>query len=226
MRVFAVIPAYNEASRIGETVERVRSRVDEVIVVDDGSNDGTAAVAREVGIRVVEHGLNRGQGAALRTGNEAALRLGADIVIHVDGDGQHDADCIPRMIEPLRSGQADVVFGSRFLGEAPQGMPFRRRVLLILARLFNTFVMGIPRRVTDPQSGMRAMNVTALQAADFRQDRMAHCSEILRLVTRSNLRWVEVPIRVRYSPATLAKGQWQGGVVNIVWKLLIGVFTK
>jgi glycosyltransferase involved in cell wall biosynthesis len=75
MRVFAVIPAYNEASRIGETVERVRSRVDEVIVVDDGSNDGTAAVAREVGIRVVEHGLNRGQGAALRAVFDSRLKI-------------------------------------------------------------------------------------------------------------------------------------------------------
>lgn len=226
MRVFAVIPAYNEAARIKETLERVRPQVDEIIVVDDGSTDGTAGVARGTGVRVLEHGLNRGQGAALRTGNEAALRLGADIVVHVDGDGQHDADCIPRMVEPIRSGQADVVFGSRFLGEAPQGMPTRRRFLLVLARLFNTFVMGIPRRVTDPQSGMRAMHVNALRRTDFRQDRMAHCSEILRLVTRSDLRWVEVPIRVSYSAATLEKGQWQGGVVNIVWKLLIGVFTK
>ncbi|HWQ99260.1 MAG TPA: glycosyltransferase family 2 protein [Candidatus Methylomirabilis sp.] len=222
MKVYAVIPAYHEASRIRGTVEGVRPFVDSVVVVDDGSGDGTAPVARETGATVLRHAINRGQGAALRTGTDAALRLGADVIVHVDADGQHDPALIPTLVQPLTEGRADVVFGSRFMGLLPSDMPWSRRVLLRAARSFNSLVMGIPRRVTDPQSGMRAMTREAALLVDFRQDRMAHCSEILRLVTRSPLRWLEVPIRVRYTSESLAKGQRSADAFKIVWQLLIG----
>jgi glycosyltransferase involved in cell wall biosynthesis len=184
-----------------------------------------AAMDHGAEVVVLRHALNRGQGAALRTGTEAALRLGADIVLHIDADGQHDPSCIPAMLAPLRDGKADIVFGSRFLGLDPQGMPASRRVLLTAARAFNALVMGVPRTVTDPQSGLRAMTRDAVAAVPFRQDRMAHCSEILRLATRSDLRWVEVPVRVRYSDDTLAKGQRSGDALKIVWQLLLGAFN-
>ncbi len=222
MNVFAVIPAYNEASRIRETVAGVRPLVDGVIVVDDGSTDETAAVARSLAVTVLRHAINRGQGAALRTGTDAALRLGADVIVHVDADGQHDPSLIPTLVLPIREGRADVVFGSRFMGLLPCDMPWSRRALLRAARTFNSLVMGIPRRVTDPQSGMRAMTRDAALTVDFRQDRMAHCSEILRLVTRSRLAWTEVPIRVRYTSESLAKGQRSADALKIVWQLLIG----
>lgn len=222
MKVFAVIPAYNEASRIGGTLFGVRPYADGVIVVDDDSGDDTATVARSAGVTVLRHAINRGQGAALRTGTDAALRLGADIIVHVDADGQHDPSLIPMLVQPIKEGRADVVFGSRFLGLLPRDMPWSRRVLLRVARTFNSLVMGIPRRVTDPQSGMRAMTREAALIVDFHQDRMAHCSEILRLVTRSRLRWREVPIRVRYTAESLAKGQRSADALKIVWQLLIG----
>lgn len=222
MKVFAVIPAYNEASRIRGTVEGARPFVDGIVVVDDGSEDGTAEAARETGVAVLRHAINRGQGAALRTGTDAALRLGADVIVHVDADGQHDPALIPSLVQPIREGRADVVFGSRFLGLMPSDMPWSRRILLRGARTFNSLAMGIPRRVTDPQSGLRAMTREAAMTLDFRQDRMAHCSEILRLVTRSALRWTEVPIRVRYTSESLAKGQKSADALKIVWQLLIG----
>src|SRR3989344_4428204 len=102
MKVVAVIPAYNEASRIRETLVGVHSIVDGVIVVDDGSTDETAGVARESGATIIRHAINRGQGAALRTGTDAALRLGADVIVHVDADGQHDPSLIPSIIQPDR----------------------------------------------------------------------------------------------------------------------------
>lgn len=225
MRVIAVIPAYNEEPRIGQTVRAVLPFVDQAVVVDDGSADATAERAKEAGAIVVCHALNRGQGAGLRTGTEAALRLGAEVIVHVDADGQHDPSFIPVLIAPIREGHADVVFGSRFLGEQPKGMPLIRRGVLVAARGFNSLVMGIPRRVTDPQSGMRALRRAAALAIPFRQDRMAHCSEILRLVTRSNLRWLEVPVRVHYTAETLAKGQFRGGPLRIVWQLFLGLFA-
>jgi glycosyltransferase involved in cell wall biosynthesis len=226
MRVFAVIPALNEASRIGETIQKVRPFVDGLVVVDDGSEDATSAAAKEAGAVVLRHALNRGQGAGLRTGTEAALRLGADVIVHIDADGQHDPSFIPTLVQPIRGGQADVVFGSRFLGLKPQGMPLSRRVLLLAARNFNTLAMGIPRTVTDPQSGLRALNSEAARRLDFRQDRMAHCSEILRLATRSGLRWREVPVVVRYSSDTLAKGNQNLDAFKITWQLLLGMFDR
>ncbi|MCW1892111.1 MAG: glycosyltransferase family 2 protein [Candidatus Uhrbacteria bacterium] len=221
MRVFAVIPAWNEAPRLGGVLEAIRPYVDGVVVVDDGSVDDTSSVARAGGAITLRHMMNRGQGAALRTGTEAALRLGADIIVHVDADGQHDPSMIKTLVDPIREGEADVVFGSRFLGIDPTGMPKIRRMYFWAAKLFNTYVVGISRRVTDPQSGARAMSAAAAKVIDFRQDFSAHCSEILRLVTKSNLRWKEVPVHVRYTQETLQKGQKFTEAFRILWHLLI-----
>ncbi len=225
MKVIAVMPAFREENRIGAAILGIKPLVDQVIVVDDGSGDKTPERAREAGAIVLRHALNRGQGAALRTGTEAALMLGADIVLHVDADGQHDPASIPHLLAPIREGKADVVFGSRFLGETSEGMPLGRRALLLAAKRFNSFVLGVPRRVTDPQSGLRAMTATAAKRIAFRQERMAHCSEILRLVTRSDLRWMEVPTRIRYTQETLAKGQKPLDAFKIAWELLVGAFS-
>jgi glycosyltransferase involved in cell wall biosynthesis len=225
MRVSIIIPAYNEATRVGDVVRRLLA-YGEVLVVDDGSVDATADVARKAGAVVYRHAVNRGQGAALRTGTEAALRRGADVVVHMDADGQHDPDALPKVLAPLAAGRVDIVLGSRFLGEAPQGMPFTRRVLIAGIKQFNVFLLGITAPFSDPQNGLRAMTAAAARALDFRHDRMAHCSEILRLVARSRLRWCEVPVRVRYTPETLAKGQYRGGVLNIVWQLFLDAFRK
>ena len=226
MKVFAVIPAFNEASRIGAMVSAVRPFVDGIVVVDDGSTDSTAASLETGDVVVLRHAMNRGQGAGLRTGTEAAVRLGADIIVHVDADGQHNPEFIPSLVAPIRNGEADIVFGSRFLGRTPKGMPLMRRLLLRAATVFNAMVMGIPRRVTDPQSGMRAMTREAATKLDFRQDRMAHCSEILRLATRSGLRWQEVPVEVRYTADSLAKGQKSVDAFKIAWQIVLGMFAK
>lgn len=226
MSVIAVIPAHREQARIQATVSDVLPFVDRVVVVDDGSGDDTATRAQQAGATVVGHIMNRGQGAALRTGTEAALRLGASIVIHLDADGQHDPSFIPSMLEPLQRGEADVVFGSRFLGIPSDGMPLVRRLLFPVARTFSTLIVGVPRRVTDPQSGFRALSAQAAASIDFRQDRMAHCSEILRLVTRSPLRWKEIPVRVRYSSETLRKGQQNWDAARVVWQLFLGAFMR
>lgn len=226
MKVIAVIPAWHEAGRVGRTVESVSPLVDRVFVVDDGSTDETAQEAKGAGAEVISHRLNRGQGAALKTGTLAALRAGADVIVHFDADGQHDPQFLPDMIELIKTGEADVVLGSRFLGIQAEGIPRMRRLLLAAARLFNAYVLGIPYRVTDPQNGLRVLSKQAAEQIDFRQDQYAHCSEILRLVTRSSLRWKEVPIRVRYSSEILAKGQKMSNAFKVVWQLFIGSFRS
>jgi len=222
MRTFAVVPAYNEEKTVAGVVRGLLPAVEEVIVIDDGSADGTAAAAASAGALVARHVLNRGQGAALKTGTVLALEHGADIVVHIDADGQHDPEAIRKLVAPIEAGEADIVYGSRFLGIEAEGMPASRRALLLLARQFNALFLGVPRTFTDPQSGLRALNAAAARAIDFRQDRMAHCSEILRLVAHSPLRSREVPVRVRYSKETLAKGNKATDALGIVWQLLLG----
>ncbi len=226
MRVIAVMPAFNEENRIKNVLQGVKNFVDDVVVIDDGSADKTSQIAESLGAVVVCHALNRGQGAGLKTGTEAAFRLGAEVIVHVDADGQHDPACIPKLLAPIKEGRAQIVFGSRFLGATTKNMPLFRLLLLRAARLFNALVMGIPRTVTDPQSGLRAMSREAALKIDFRQDRMAHCSEILRLATRSGLPWVEVPVRVMYTEESLAKGQKTADAFKIVWQLFVGIFSK
>lgn len=226
MKIVAVMPAYNEATRIGAAIEAVRLHVPLVLVVDDGSSDETAEAARRAGAFVVRHGLNRGQGAALRTGNAAALLLGADCVVHIDADGQHDPSFLPTLLAPLLAGTSDIVYGSRFLGVQASGMPFSRRLLLLAGRYFSRFVLGIPRTITDPQSGLRAMTAHAARSLRFVQDRKAHCSELLRVVTRSAYRYAEVPVHVAYSRESLAKGNRNSDAFEIVWQLIIGSFQK
>lgn len=226
MRIAAVIPALNEASRIGPVIRGVRSFADLVIVVDDGSEDQTGQVAKKAGAITLCHALNRGQGAALKTGTEAALKLGADVIVHVDADGQHDPSMIQTLADPIVHGEADVVFGSRFLGIDPTGMPWIRKQYFKLGRMFNTFFLGVSNKVTDPQSGARAMSRKAAQRFDFVQDRSAHCSEILSMVTRSELPWKEVPVHVRYTADTLRKGQKFTEAFKILWHLFIRGIKK
>jgi glycosyltransferase involved in cell wall biosynthesis len=225
MKTAAVIPAYNEGSRIREALLAIRPHADLLVVVDDGSTDDTYEAARALqDVVALRHAVNRGQGAALKTGTDAALALGADAIVHIDADGQHNPAHIQRLIDSLKSGECDVAFGSRFLGERSTGMPTARRALLGLARQFNALALGIPRRVTDPQSGFRALTADAARKISFSQDRFAHCSEILRLVTRSDLPWKEVPVEIRYSADTLRKGQGPLDAFKIVWQLIIGAF--
>lgn len=225
MRVIAVMPAFREVPRVREAVQACLPYVDGVLVVHDGSWDGTAEEAEKGGALVLHHVINRGQGAALKTGTIAALKMGADVIVHIDADGQHDPSYIPSLLKPIIEGEADVVFGSRYMGIKAIGMPIKRRILMVGIRLFNIFILGIPSHVKDPQTGFRAFHADAGRKLEFYQDGMAHCSEIIRFVTR-NFHWKEVPVRVRYTHETMEKGQWRGGAIRVVWQLFIGAFRQ
>ena len=213
--IFCIIPAYNEEKTIVEVVESVKPLVDQVVVINDGSSDRTYELANQEGVVVLSHVTNRGQGAGLQTGNEYALLQGASVIIHFDADGQFLAEEIQDLIDPIAKGEADVVFGSRFLGKKSD-IPFLKKYFIMpLARLVNK-VLGI-KNMTDPQSGLRALSREAAEKIKIEQDGMAHCSEILVKTFRNNFRVVEVPTSVIYNEF----GQQFGGGVRIIKDLFI-----
>lgn len=203
MRVFAVIPCYNEATQIGIVLARTRPHVDGMIVVDDGSTDNSAEVARRAGATVVRHALNCGLGAALGTGFAAARALGADLVVTLDADGQHDPDEIPAFKAAAEKG-ADLVIGSRMLTHFV-GMPWYRVAANTLGNLMTFCLYGV--WVTDSQSGFRALNRRALEQIDVRTNRMEVSSEIVAEARHLGLKIVEVPIKAIYTEYSLSKGQ-------------------
>lgn len=215
MKISCVIPAYNEAKHIGLVISKLRPFVNEIIVVDDASSDGTSFEAKKTEAIVVRHIINRGQGAALRTGTTLALERGADIIIHFDGDDQFQASEIPEMIEPLLSGRADAVLGSRFLSKKSNLPLFKRKFIMPLARLINRLFFKII--LSDPQSGFRALSRQSALNLRIQNDGMAHCTEIIYQLFRNKNRIVEVPIKVVYHEY----GQKLSGGFKIIKDLLI-----
>lgn len=218
-QIYFVIPAYNEAACVGEVIRRVLSRYANVVLVDDGSADNTAEVSAAAGATVLRHLVNRGQGAALKTGIDYALEAGADIVVTFDSDGQHRLEDVEALIQPVLEGRCDVCLGSRFL-EPGTRVPFFRWVTLKLGIVFTRVVSQI--RVTDTHNGLRAFSRDAARRIQIRQDRMAHASEILDEISRLKLRFCEVPTRILYTEYSKAKGQRSSAAFRIVWDFLVG----
>ncbi len=218
MKTIVVMPAYNEKTTVAEAVHNARAYCDEVIVVNDGSRDHTAKLARNAGATVLTHIINRRYtlGAALRTGIAGALLKGADIIITFDADLQHDARDIPRMKEPIEKGEADVVIGSRFLknyhptGDHPKGDKLQasalpRRMGGMVANILTFILYG--HYVSDTQSGLRAFSRSAAQKLKIKSTKMEVSSEIVGETLHQRLRLKEIPIQPIYTPYALSKGQ-------------------
>lgn len=203
-RIAVVIAAYNEAKVIADVVREVVARGYPVILVDDGSQDGTPDIAHAAGARVVVHPVNLGQGAALQTGIELALAEGADFIVTYDADGQHHAADIENLVAALTTQDADFALGNRFLGDAVD-ISGPRRLLLQAATAFTRITTGL--QITDTHNGLRAMTRRGAGQIRLRQNRMAHASEILHQIAASGLRFVEVPVTITYSAYSRAKGQ-------------------
>ena len=212
-RLWVVIAAYNEAEVLGRVVADVRQREYQIVVVDDGSGDTTGDMAHNAGAAVVRHPVNLGQGAALQTGIYYALCQGADYIITFDADGQHRVQDIDALIAAIEKHGVDFALGSRFLGSAID-LPPARRILLKAAIRFTRLTTGL--RITDTHNGLRAMTRRGASCISLRQNRMAHASEFLDQIAHSGLPWVEVPVTIRYSGYSLAKGQRLGDSLAIL----------
>ena len=195
-RVFIVIPAYNEETVIGPVIHSLKKEgYNNIVVVDDGSIDATYTVSNQTGVIVLHHLLNRGKGAAIRTGVEAAHILDADVVVTFDGDGQHDPADISTLLHKINAGY-DVVLGSRFL-KKQQTIPRIKKIYNRIANIITYVLFGIA--VTDSQSGIRAYGKKAFFALDACHDRYEFDTEVLREIRRLHLNATEVPVHVRYT---------------------------
>ncbi len=205
MRVVALIPAYNEEQAIADVLLRVRPFVSEVIVVDDGSHDATGKMARDAGAIVVRHAINRGLGAAIGTGFAAAKVRGADVVVTLDADGQHDPAEIPLFLAAIEEGAAAVIGSRRLTREHLENIPLIRHAAHMAGNLITYVLFGA--WVTDSQSGFRAFTRAALEKIEVRTNRMEISSELIAEAKRHNLVLREVPIQAIYTDYSLSKGQ-------------------
>ncbi|MTK64296.1 MAG: glycosyltransferase [Methanobacterium sp.] len=190
----AIIPAYNEQVSIGSVVLKARMYVDRVIVIDDGSDDRTEEIAVLAGAEIVKHPANQGKGKALESGFKAAR--GSEILITLDADGQHRVTDIPKLVQPILSGEADIVNGSRYLNGDDEDTPAYRRVgqnVLDVATNFNA-----RSDITDSQSGFRAFAAYTIPAFKFRESGYGIESEMIIEASNAGFRIKEVPIGVRY----------------------------
>jgi len=219
MKTVCVIPAFNEEKNIAAVISKVKPFVDEIVVIDDCSHDNTFAIAKTAGAHARRHPLNCGQGAALQTGTDLALRLGADIIVHFDADDQFAAAEIPDILAPIKNGQADVVFGSRFL-EKKSDLPWKKKYIIWPLGRFINRLCGV--KTSDPQSGFRAYTRAVAESFRIDNSRMAHCTEILIKLTRGQWRVAEVPITVTYHEY----GQKFSGGIRILKDLFIQKINK
>jgi hypothetical protein len=194
--IAVVIPAYNEAGNIHQVLGALPERVCDLplhaIVIDDGSTDRTTEAARDAGGAAIRLPMNRGQGAALRTGYRLALATGAEIVVTMDADGQHQPSELSRLVGPIAAGEVDVVGGSRVLGEADPNHAAREMGIKLFAQLLSLLTWG---KVTDPACGYRAVRTEALRGLEFRQDQF-HNSEFIVEASKKGLRSMEVPVTI------------------------------
>lgn len=192
-----ILPAYNEEKKIGRVLRDLFERgYTNIIVVDDGSKDNTGKIALEEGAVVITHPLNRGQGAALQTGNDYALLTGIRTVVHFDADGQFDADDISHSLSIFKEGGYDAVLGSRFM-DRRSSVPFSKKIIIFpIARFINFLLTGV--WLTDAHNGFRILSSSALKKIRIRQDGMAHNTEIVRLLKKNNLKFCECPVKVTY----------------------------
>lgn len=196
--VVAVIPAYSEETSIGTIILLTKQYVDHILVIDDGSNDRTKQIAKLAGAEVIRHPINIGKGAALKSAFERAEELGFDILVTIDGDGQHDPDEIPILLSPILDGEADVVIGSRFIDK-------KGKKEISLYRRFGNFILtkatnfGSKDKVSDSQSGFRVFSKKCFGKFSFSEVRFGIESEMIREGIDNDLRIKDIPMSCKYN---------------------------
>ncbi|HAV11402.1 MAG TPA: glycosyltransferase family 2 protein [Candidatus Moranbacteria bacterium] len=219
-KIYILIPAFNEESQIGRVISSLKERgFTNILVINDGSRDKTEQIAMEAGAEVLNHIINRGQGAALRTGIEYLRETATpDIIITFDADGQHRPEDIPALVDPILKGEADIVLGSRFLKEKSNIPPIRKLVLKA-GILFTNFISRI--NLTDTHNGFRALGKKAIEKIKITHRGMEHASDIIDEIPKNKLRYKEVPVEIIYTDYSKMKGQKTSNFIKMGIKIII-----
>lgn len=224
MKLLIILPAFNEAKVISQVLAQIKQVAaqlplkTEICVVNDGSKDNTALVAKNTQATVLTHVINRGLGASLFTGLKYAKQIQADFAVTMDSDGQHDPNDLITVFTPLLNNQADVVIGSRRL--QPTGhMPLLRQLNNQAFNLLTRLLFGVV--TTDSLSGFRGFGKRAIQLIELKTERMEVSNEFFTEIKRHHLNFTEVPIKVIYTDYSLAKGVKPANVFAIIFRLLL-----
>ncbi|MDO9626379.1 MAG: glycosyltransferase family 2 protein [Methanobacteriaceae archaeon] len=224
--LFVVVPAYNEEKTVAKVVTKLCEMGYMVVVVDDGSHDKTYSIINDLQekypkqISIYSHTINRGLGAALKTGLEASLRKGAKYMVTFDADCQHDPYDIDNVCKPLKLDEADVVLGDRNFDDMPLSKKISNQIMNFITLLF----YGV--KVNDSQSGLRAFNSKATQLLEFHSRGYGVSSEIVREIKKNHLRFKEVPIKTIYTPYSISKGTNATIGIKILFKMIIDILKK
>lgn len=222
--VYLVIPAYNEEKHVKKVLYDVANLGYKIILVNDGSKDNTLKLAREVQklyphqVFIVSHVINRGLGAALKTGMTVALKHGAQYIITFDADGQHAFEDISKVVKPLKESKADAVIGSRIFDDMPRTKHFANDVMNILTHIF----YGI--KVKDSQSGLRAFSAKAAKEINVVSPGYGVSSEFIKEIKDNHIEFDEVPITTIYTDETQHKGTNAIVGIKIMFKMIIDLF--
>jgi len=222
MKIFVVVPAYNEEKTIAKVLLELMDMGFEIVVVDDGSVDGTFSIVNRIIMEkktglLCKHIINRGLGAALKTGIEVALMEDPDIIVTFDADGQHDPKDILKVSKPIINDEADVVIGMRNFKEMPSSKKIGNRIM----NFITLFFYGI--NVNDSQSGLRAFNRKAAETIIINARDYGVSSEIIGEIKRHNLRLIEVPIKTIYTNYSIKKGTNTNEGLKILAKLIMNI---
>ena len=222
MKTLIVVPAFNEQDSIASVISDLKKHgYKEILVVDDGSTDLTKLISQKEKVKVVNHIVNRGLGAALGTGFEYARKNNFQAVVTFDSDGQHKAESLKALLDPIAKNLADVVIGSRLLKNLSE-MPKDRLVISYLGNILTYILYGFIS--TDSQSGLRAFNKKAINCITIKTDRMEVSSEFLKEIKRNKLRYKEVPIKPIYTEYSRASGQSNINSFNVALKMFLRLF--
>jgi glycosyltransferase involved in cell wall biosynthesis len=219
-----IIPVYNEASVVAQTIAEIKRHFDNVICVNDGSTDESSARIEEAGAILIEHPINLGAGAATQTGIDYALQEDkTGYFVTIDADGQHEIGDAVKMLQHLKKHKLDVTFGSRFLGQV-QNISIPKRLFLKAAAIFSDKTSGV--KLTDPHIGLRVFNRKFAENLKLTLPDFTHASEIIYRVADGDYKYDEVPINVKYTDYSKSKGQPMLNSINIVFDLFVHRMTK
>jgi len=213
LKIIIGIPAFNEEKNIGEIIANLKKKYDYVLVCDDGSSDTTSKIASDMGAHVVKHSKNQGYGSAIKTIFNEAKKINCDILVTFDADGQHQISEIDDILKPIIQNTADIVIGSRFLGETKHLPKYRKFGIKTITGLTNVMTGS---NISDSQSGFRAYSQKILEEISLTESGMGISTEILIKATKRKMRITEIPITISYKNNTHSKEPISHGTSVII----------